>query len=482
MEPSGHSRSTRADAVLFAATQVIFAASRFLREFLIAPAGAAILGNWGAITIIRQYSGFSDFGFTNGLNRVLAQYIEAGEERKARIAMGISLFVSIAGSFVLALAGLVLFALRGDTNDPVAWIAVGTVCTYMVLEKAHMYRTAVLRSEQRIGLAGAFFALMGLLELGSAWAGLHYFGYRGLLVSPIIAILLALAAMYAFPLKYRPQFEFDKEVWDQVLKASVTMTLFGILNIAQSNLDQAAVWNLLGPGEQLGLYRFSATGASVVSNLAGIGLAYVSARLYRFESSQIESVRVRTLPILCLVQAVAATAGCFILVAAPPLVSTFFPGYVAALPLLPLMLLAQTSLALMLVIGNVFLVIGKGGWMVALRIGMLIASLIGYFTAFHLYGTLESVVWTNIGSSAACSVLSAVLAAKFAQISLLKSLLVFSLPAVPLIALAAIGTEEWGWVGAVAGTVGLALLVMTIWLLWRNHAIRRKTLHWLEAA
>src|SRR5438270_13909196 len=71
--------STRRQAVQYGAGYVIFAAGRVLRDLAVARIlGPSRFGMRGALLVYRQYSNYSDPGFSNGLGGVLPRSVAVG--------------------------------------------------------------------------------------------------------------------------------------------------------------------------------------------------------------------------------------------------------------------------------------------------------------------------------------------------------------------------------------------------------------------
>src|SRR5450759_3970952 len=81
-------QSTRSQTMQFGAGYVVFAAGRLLRDLAVARIlGPSHFGMWGALVVYRQYSNYTDFGFTNGLGRVLPKLLKEGKKLEAQQAM-----------------------------------------------------------------------------------------------------------------------------------------------------------------------------------------------------------------------------------------------------------------------------------------------------------------------------------------------------------------------------------------------------------
>src|SRR5229473_1686643 len=115
-------QSTSHQAAQYGAGYVIFAAGRVLRDLAVARIlGPSRFGMWGALLVYRQYSNYTDFGFTNGLGRVLPRLVEQGEASEARRAMGTGWLVAMAGTLLFALVMASKFLASFRSHSPVWW-------------------------------------------------------------------------------------------------------------------------------------------------------------------------------------------------------------------------------------------------------------------------------------------------------------------------------------------------------------------------
>ncbi len=88
-------KSTRNQTVQYGAGYGMFAAGRVLRDLAVARIlGPSRFGMWGALLVYRQYSNYTDFGFTNGLGRVLPRLVQEGNPPDARRAMSAAWLVA----------------------------------------------------------------------------------------------------------------------------------------------------------------------------------------------------------------------------------------------------------------------------------------------------------------------------------------------------------------------------------------------------
>jgi O-antigen/teichoic acid export membrane protein len=140
----------------------MFAAGRVLRDLAVARIlGPSRFGMWGALLVYRQYSNYTDFGFTNGLGRVLPRLMQEEKPVDARRAMGTAWLVAMAGTLVFSLAITLKFLASFHSYSTVWLWGIATVTVLMFIDKHYMYSSVVFRSGDRVGESGLWMGLLG---------------------------------------------------------------------------------------------------------------------------------------------------------------------------------------------------------------------------------------------------------------------------------------------------------------------------------
>lgn len=462
------SRLKRYDAALHLFAQFAFAGARFARELVIARLlGPSGMGYWSGINIYRQYGAFSDVGFTYGLNRVLALYVHRGDESRARQAMGLTIAVSMGASLLFTLGATVVFFANGGGRDRLMVLALATVLVYMLVEKAYLYRCSVLRSHQHVGEASSYTALLGILELGFAIVMTVVFGIAGLLVSAVVAIVVTLATMWAVsPSPLKPRFDFDRSVLKELGGASLLLSLFGLLGIASQNVDRIAVLSIAGAGEKLGVYSFASNLGLIVAHFTGVSMSYVTAKFYRYDMLDMESVRKRFLPVFAAVHAGTCAVAALVLLLAPAVVAYGFPAYLRSLDLVGWLILSQCCATLALVASNAFFVLNRSAAFVAIRVGTIAATAGGYVLAWRVSGTLESIAIVNVAAGLFGSLVSSIVAARTMRLELVRMLVLYLVPAAAFAllawALAQLNGRAAALLGLAVGGLGVAFALYVV--------------------
>ena len=148
-------QSTRTETMRYGAGYVVFAAGRMLRDLTVARfVGPSMFGIWSMLLVYRQYSNYTDFGFTNGLGRVLPKLLQDGKELEARRVMGTGWVVAMAGTLVFALAIVSKFLLTSRSYTAITLWGVATVTALMLIDKHYMYSSVIFRSARKVGEYG----------------------------------------------------------------------------------------------------------------------------------------------------------------------------------------------------------------------------------------------------------------------------------------------------------------------------------------
>jgi hypothetical protein len=360
-------KSTRNQTVQYGAGYVIFAAGRVLRDLAVARIlGPSRFGMWGALLVYRQYSNYTDFGFTNGLGRVLPRLVQEGNPPEARRAMGTAWLVAMAGTLVFALA-IALKFLASFRSYSTVWLwGIATVTVLMFIDKHYMYSSVVFRSGDRVGESGLWMGLLGGMELALGIWLTRWYGLYGLYVSVLLAQLSAVACMYVRqPLRgtFRP----SPASFRTLLIPSLTLMGLGLGNIAIHNADRVVLLWARGPGAELGEYQVASSISLVVSQLPYILLTVLVPKLFRFSSESTAKLR----PYFLLPTAVIAIAGVAVgtlgYVVLPVLLSWLLPRYVLVASLAGILMLGEVCFAIAMVPETLLVALDRGFQSLLLR-------------------------------------------------------------------------------------------------------------------
>jgi hypothetical protein len=414
-------QSTRSQTMQYGAGYVVFAAGRLLRDLAVARIlGPAHFGMWGALLVYRQYSNYTDFGFTNGLGRVLPKLLQEGKELEAQQAMGTGWMVAMAGTLAFALAIAARFLPSFRAYSTVTLWGVATVVALMFLDKHYMYSTVVFRSAHRVGESGLWMGSLGALELALGIALTPRFGLYGLYVSVALAALTAVACMYTRqPLRgvFRTNvfgmnvFGKNAASFRTLLIPSLTLMGLGLGNIAIHNVDRVVILWTRGAGAELGQYQVAATLSLAVSQLPCILLTVLVPKLFRFgreHSAELRSYFLLPTAVIAVLSIAVGSMGYLVL---PAMLGWLLPKYVLAVAPAGILMLGEVCFAIAMVPETLIVALDRGLQSVLLRIFIIAGGTSSSWWALsHGYG-LSAVAGCMCAAQASGALLLGVLAA-----------------------------------------------------------------------
>src|SRR6266536_2055897 len=404
-------QSTRSETMRYGAGYVVFAAGRLLRDLAVARIlGPSSFGIWGALLVYRQYSNYTDFGFTNGLGRVLPKLLKEGKEPEAQQAMGAGWMVAMAGTLVFALAAATRFLPSFRSYSAVTLWGVATVVALMFLDKHYMYSSVVFRSTHRVAESGIWMGSLGALELALGIALTQRFGLYGLYVSVALALLSAVACMYTRqPL--RGVFGTNPASFRTLLIPSLTLMGLGLGNIAIHNVDRVVILWTRGAGAELGQYQVAATLSLVVSQLPCILLTVLVLKLFRFgreHSAQLRPYFLLPTAVIAVLSIAVGSIGYLVL---PALLGWLLPKYVLAAAPAGILMLGEVCFAIAMVPETLIVALDRGLQSLGLRIFLIAGGTSGSWWALsHGYG-LSAVAGCMCAAQASGALILGVLAA-----------------------------------------------------------------------
>jgi O-antigen/teichoic acid export membrane protein len=369
-EPAGRRRWRTllgSATVQYGAGYFTFLACRLARDLLFArQLGPDLFSFWAGLTVFRQYSAYSDLGFTNGLGRVLPRLLGRGDPTGARRAMGLAWIVAMAATTICGVGALIWAARTDAGHDVRLALAVGAGVMLMFLDKQYMYVGVVLRSSGRVGEAGLWSGALGVLELLVGAALVAVWGLAGVFASIVASSALVVALMSARqPL--RAELRIDRRTLKELASASAVLLGFGLATVALNNVDRLALLMGGGGGGDLGRYHLAALIGLVVGQIPYVLMAVLAPQIYRHGPEEADRLgRFLLLPSAVIaVVGVAVVAVLWLLL--PPVVHTFFPAYVAAIPIARVLMLANLVLSVAMVAENVTVALDRGWRALAAR-------------------------------------------------------------------------------------------------------------------
>lgn len=400
-DPLATGPSTRREAAQYGVGYVVFAVGRLARDLVAARIlGPVSFGIWGALSVYRQYSNFSDFGFTNGLGRVLPRLLQEEEELEAAQAMGAGWAVAMAGTVLFALGIVSRVWLTSASYDRVMLWGMAAVVGLMFLDKHYMYSLVVFRSARRVGESGLWMGSLGALEFVLGVVLIRRFGLYGLYGSAVLALLAATSFLYARqPLRAATRSQVAS--FRALLVPSLTLMGLGLSNIAIHNVDRVALLWTRGAGQELGRYQVAATLSLVVSQLPCILLTVLIPRLFRFRRN--EGSRLRTyflLPtaIVAILAVASGSLGCLLL---PLMLNRFLPKYVLAIAPARILMLGEVCFSIAMVPDTLIVALDRGLQSLLVRLLIIAGGMTGSYWAVRS-GYSLSVVATCMCATQAC--------------------------------------------------------------------------------
>jgi Polysaccharide biosynthesis protein len=379
--------STRSETMQYGAGYVVFVAGRLLRDLAVARIlGPSRFGVWGALLVYRQYSNYTDFGFTNGLGRILPRLLEDGKESEARRAMGTGWIVAMAGTVVFALAIAARFLPSIHSYSTVTLWGAATVVALMFLDKHYMYSLVVFRSAHCVGESGIWMGLLGALELALGIALTRRFGLYGLYVSVLLALLSALACMYVRQ-PVRGVFMPSRASFWMLLIPSLTLMGLGLCNIAIHNVDRVVILWSRGAGTELGQYQLAATLSLVTSQLPYMLMTVLVPKVFRFGRESRAHLRPYFLLPTALVAVVSSAVGLIAYVVLPDMLRWLLPKYAAASSPAGILMLGEVCFAIAMVPETLIVALDRGLQSLLLRSFVIAGGTCGSWWALsHGYG------------------------------------------------------------------------------------------------
>lgn len=469
--------STRSQTMQYGAGYVVFAAGRLLRDLAVARIlGPAQFGMWGALLVYRQYSNYTDFGFTNGLGRVLPKLLKEGKKLEAQQAMGAGWMVAMAGTLVFALAIATRFLPSIRSHSTVTLWGGATVVALMFLDKHYMYSTVVFRSTHRVGESGLWMGSLGALELALGIALTPRFGLYGLYVSVALAALAAVACMYTRqPLRgvFRMNVFGNAVSFRTLLIPSLTLMGLGLGNIAIHNVDRVVILWTRGAGAELGLYQVAATLSLVVSQLPCILLTVLVPKLFRFGREHRAELRSYFLLPTAVIAVLSIAVGSLGYLALPAMLGWLLPKYVLAAAPAGILMLGEVCFAIAMIPETLIVALDRGPQSVVVRIFIIAGgSSSSWWALNHGYG-LPAVAGCMCAAQASGALLLGALAAHLLKVPCFHYLAVAFAPVLYVLAvlagISAVVPASWsGWEAVLARQLlcGIALAPLAALPLW----------------
>jgi O-antigen/teichoic acid export membrane protein len=397
---------------------------RMTRDLMVARIlGPEIFGLWVGLVIYRQYSAYSDLGFTNGLGRVLPKNLNEGKTIEARIAMGMAWILAMSGTFLFAILVAVWFISVSRQANPVVIWGIITITGLMFLDKHFMYTSVTFRSAGRVGESGIWMGLLGALELGLGLLLTPRFGLYGLYISLIVSSAITISIMF-FRQPFRCLVRFDKQLFKVLAVASVVLMGFGLTTIALHNIDRVAILYLKGAGSDLGQYHIASTMSLVVSYLPYILLSVLGPQIYRFDANNhLELKRYLLLP-TALVATLSVSVVSLMWLVLPPLIQWLLPQYHSTPTLIGALMIAELFFSIAMVSDNIMVALDRGGRGLVVRSGnVLLGFMLSLWALRHGLG-INGVAWSMCLVQGLGGLIIGIMAAYGTRISIGRYLLV----------------------------------------------------------
>ncbi|MDK2972004.1 MAG: hypothetical protein PWP23_1759 [Candidatus Sumerlaeota bacterium] len=173
-----------------AASHVVNLAGGLIVAGILTPAA---WGVWKYVQIIMLYTGFANFGATNGLDRSCPALVSKGKLSLYRRFLGASLAFSTLISVAIGTVFLVLGIVMPSGHWRTAFLALSVL---VVLQPFFQHGEAALSSEKRFGAKATAIVGSTLVRIGASVAAAFFFGLAGVLA--VFAFTLIVTTAYMF--------------------------------------------------------------------------------------------------------------------------------------------------------------------------------------------------------------------------------------------------------------------------------------------
>ncbi len=428
--PGTAPRSTPREALEYGVGYALFAAGRLVRDLVVAGLlGPATFGVWGALSLYRQYANYSDFGFTNGLGRLLPRLLAADQYKQARQAMSAAWVMAVSGTALCTLATAFCLLVSGPWFGSIPWCFLIAVAALTFLDKQYMYSSVVFRSLSRVGESGMWMGCLGSLELVLGAVMTRQFGLCGLLLSVLVALLITNICM-TIRQPLRGVLPGDISSLRHLVTPSLILMGLGLGTIAIHNVDRVAILYSRGSGAELGQYQVAATLSLVVSQLPYLMMTAVAPKLFRFDCETRAELRRYLLPLTALAAISAVSVALLAAIVLPDILRWALPKYFLAAGLVSVLMAAEVCFALAMVADSVLVAAGRGGISLLARALTIISGAAGSIWALSGGHGLTGVAYAMLAAQAAGIAVLGTVAARSVGIAVRRYWCVVAVPAI----------------------------------------------------
>jgi hypothetical protein len=335
----------------------------------------------------------------------------------------------MAGTVVFSALTLFAFLRRSAPSDPLIIAGAVTVVGLMILDKQFMYGSVTLRSVRRVGTAGLWMGLLGVVELVLAVGLTWRFGLYGLYGALLVAGGITCSAMFLTqPL--RATLHFEWVAFRRLAVASFVMMGFGLTTVALHNIDRVAIAYDQGASADLGQYHVASIISLLVNVLPYVTIAVISPEIYRFSGSRyLELRRYLLLPTLMTsTLSAVVVAGAWLVL--PPVLQWVLPDYVAVPSLLVALMIGELFFSVAMVSENIVVALDRGSRGLLVRWGTILAGLAASFWVLREGGGIVGVAQVMCLTQVAGGLTIGVMAATGTQIPVARYLFMVLAPVV----------------------------------------------------
>ncbi len=355
-------KSLKRTTLQYGVGTIVFTSCRMARDLLFARIlGPAGYGVWAGLSIYRQYSGYSDLGATNGLGRMLPRLLEEGAEDDARSAMGMAWSSAMGSTLLFSVVLAIWMYLRERGSQPEVIFGAITIVALMFVDKQYMYVTILYRSMRRVGEIGVWIGMFGIVELVLGTILVSLFKIYGLYISLIVSSLIVVVGMSARQ-GISPIFRLDRRILSQLANISLVLMSYGLLSVAQHNVDRLAILAQFGAGVELGQYQIAAVIGLVVSQLPLIIMAPLAPEIYRFGKNDRLQLRQLLLLPAATGSVLAVLVASVLWLVLPLVFHRFLPEYILALPITRTLLLSEVLFSITLFFNHIVVALDRSRW------------------------------------------------------------------------------------------------------------------------
>ena len=220
----------------------------FIRSIIVARfLGPSLYGLWNALSIILEYSRYSNLGVINAMNREVPFYRGKGDAVKVSQIRNIGFSMAVLPSSIMGLA-LILISLFMVGRVGTEWVVTLRVIAILVLMKQlYDFFQLLFRSNNDFSFLSKVLLLFSLSDLTLITILVIRFGFYGFLWAIVLNYIWIIGYIfYRIRHKYHLSFYWNKSLWIYLLKIGILITLIGVVVNLRTTIDRLMIIKFLG--------------------------------------------------------------------------------------------------------------------------------------------------------------------------------------------------------------------------------------------